>query len=360
MRPATFSFVQISCLFLFSIGLMNHVLLIPVLMDIAGRDAWLSVLLAGVTFIPVSWLIASLIRRTEQKPLLGWIAERYGGWMAHTIAVYASVFMLISFMVTCKDVKIWTTASYLPATPSVIIVASLILIAGYAVWKGFRTVSYCASMLLPFVVLFGEFVMFANFQHKEYDMLLPVFEYGQARMWKGFLCADTGFAEMTLLLFLQHHLSTAVKRRHVIILGLLLLGLSVGPVTGSIAEFGPVEAAMQRYPPFEEWRLVQIGSYISHVDFLSIFQWVTGAFVRMSFLLLIVSESFPLVYRKRIVFALCVAMFMIIQYPLGDMKFFAFLRDFYFPATFYGMLLLLLWITLLVAIGKRPIRREAA
>lgn len=360
MRPATFSFVQISCLFLFSIGLMNHVLLIPVLMDVAGRDAWLSVLLAGVTFIPVSCLIASLIRRTEQKPLLGWIAERYGRWMARLIALYASVLMLLSFTVTCKDTKIWTTASYLPATPTVIIVATLIMIVGFAVGRGFRTVSYSASMLLPFVILFGEFVMTANFQHKEYDLLLPVFEYGQARMWKGLLCADTGFAELTLLLFLQHHLSTTVKRRHVIILGLLLLGLSIGPVTGSIAEFGPVEAAMQRYPPFEEWRLVQIGSYISHVDFLSIFQWVTGAFVRMSFLLLLVSEMCPMAYRKRAVFALSVALFMIVIYPVGDIVFFTFLRDYYFPTTLYGMLALLLWITLLVAIGKRPIRRGIA
>ncbi|XRD23741.1 hypothetical protein AABM34_14730 [Lysinibacillus fusiformis] len=50
------------------------------------------------------------------------------------------------------------------------------------------------------------------------------------------------------------------------------------------------EASKQRYPAYEEWGLVTIGRYIEHLDFFSIYQWLTGTFIRVSFLLYIVAD----------------------------------------------------------------------
>ena len=66
--------------------------------------------------------------------------------------------------------------------------------------------------------------------------------------------------------------------------------MTLGPLIGAITEFGPIEAAKQRYPAYEEWGIATIGRFIEHVDFFSIYQWLTGAFIRIVVFLYIVAD----------------------------------------------------------------------
>ena len=77
----------------------------------------------------------------------------------------------------------------------------------------------------------------------------------------------------------------------------ILMGLTMGPTIGAITEFGPIEAAKQRYPAYEEWGLGSIGRFIEHFDFLSIYQWLTGAFIRVG--LLVIHSSRFIEYDRR-------------------------------------------------------------
>ncbi|MFR9721672.1 hypothetical protein ACL00X_20305, partial [Aeromonas diversa] len=81
-------------------------------------------------------------------------------------------------------------------------------------------------------------------------------------------------------------------------IGLSFLILTLGPTIGAIAEFGPFVAAKQRYPAFEEWRLVSIGRYIEHLDFLSVYQWFVGAFIRLSLLCFLTPDVLQISNKK--------------------------------------------------------------
>lgn len=81
-------------------------------------------------------------------------------------------------------------------------------------------------------------------------------------------------------------------------------------------EFGPAEAATQRYPAYEEWRLATIGRFIEHLDFLSIYQWLTGAFVRIGFILFIVIELLGLAKQKKKVMETIAPAFIFCTLPL--------------------------------------------
>src|SRR5207253_7154220 len=67
--------------------------------------------------------------------------------------------------------------------------------------------------------------------------------------------------------------------------------LTLGPLIGAITEFGPTEAAKQMYPAYEEWAIVSIGRFIEHLDFFSIYQWLSGNFIRVSLFLFIALET---------------------------------------------------------------------
>ena len=55
MQSHKANFSQVFVLFMMSIGLMNHVMVIPMLLAISKRDSWISVLLSG-GFI-LGWLL---------------------------------------------------------------------------------------------------------------------------------------------------------------------------------------------------------------------------------------------------------------------------------------------------------------
>lgn len=63
MTTRQFSFLQISLTFILSVGMVNHVLLIPQLMEVSGRDSWITVLLACVVFLPVFIIIGYIVKR---------------------------------------------------------------------------------------------------------------------------------------------------------------------------------------------------------------------------------------------------------------------------------------------------------
>lgn len=336
MRTPSFSLLQISLIFIQSIGLVNHVLVIPMLLDASGRDAWISTIATFLILIPFFLLVARSAKSLNRRPALEYLGQRFGSAVSGTIAGIFAVVLTLSAAVTTKDMTTWTTSSYLPLTPKYVVAASFLLICAFTASRGLRSVALSAGILLPFIVLFGEFVMVANWPHKDYGLLFPLFEHGKTALARGIPYAGSGLVEVLMLLFVQHRISTPIKHWHLLLLAVLLAGLTLGPLMGSISEFGPIEGAMQRYPAFEQWRLVKIGSFIEHVDFLSIFQWVSGAFVRLSFTLWLISHF--LNHRKYGLPIVSLVILALVLYPIGDIAFVSLLGKYYFPADFYVMI----------------------
>ncbi|MBB6733683.1 endospore germination permease [Cohnella zeiphila] len=353
------SFLQISLIFILSIGLMNHVVVIPVLLDVSRRDAWLSVLLASLLFLPVFAMIAFIIQRTgSDGSILQWLRIRYGKLLSVPVAALLAPLLLLSAYVTGKDMNIWFTYAFLPQTPTVILAVTFLGLACYLAIQGIRSIAFTSAVLLPPVVLFGDFVMTFNFSRKDYALLMPLFEYGSKPMWEGVLYIGSGFLELTFFLLLQPHLTDRITKRGMIVLGLILAGLTIGPTTGALAEFGPIEGSLLRFPAFEEWRIVKIGNYVEHVDFLSIFQWMSGAFVRISLALYLLTEIFG---RGKVWLTVSLAGLLAVGISIrfSDPAFVQFIKTVYFPIHFYALLGLVVVLYFLVLLTKPNERRAS-
>ncbi|SDD97246.1 spore germination protein (amino acid permease) [Paenibacillus sp. UNCCL117] len=356
MPPQKFTILQLSTVFLLSVGMMNHVQVIPLILDVAARDSWLSILLTTALFIPVFLTIGYIIKKTGQQDIRKWLTKAYGRWASVAFSAAAGVLLTAAIIITTKDMSIWTNASYMPNTPMGVIVVSFLATALYTAMKGLRTLVATAGIFLPIIVLLGEFVMMANFQIKDYSLLFPIFEYGPLPMWKGVMYIGAGFVELIFLVFMQHQVSSKVGMWQMLILGLLLAGLTLGPTMGAISAFGPIEAAQQRNAAFEQWRLVKVGNYMEHVDFLSIFQWVGGAFVRIALALYIVRQFVPSNLFLVGITALCAIGAL---YPVGDITFYNFMKNGYYPLMFAGLLALVAVLYILVLISAHRKRGTA-
>lgn len=286
----SFSRIQLIFLLLLSLGISNHVLIIPHLLKSAGRDAWISVLFGYLILICWSLVLFLILKSMRTISFNHWLIGRigaFGFWVINSsIAIYIlSAGMLIIFDTT-KNVNIY----FLPNTPSIIVFLGFILIAYSAARSGLKTIIYMSSVLLPITWLLGIFVAVSTTNSKDYGMLFPIFTEGFHPALQGGAIIFGGSIDLMVLLFLQHKLSKPLNYGTVIILLTLLVGLILGPTMGSIASFGPSQAANLRFPAFEQWRLVMIGRHISHVDFLAVFQLMAGSIVRTSLMIYIFAE----------------------------------------------------------------------
>jgi spore germination protein (amino acid permease) len=300
MKVKPFGILPSIMMIVLSVGLVNHVLVIPLLFDTAKRDAWISVLMGLIVVLPWALLPQlGILKRLKGKPVDQWLKEIMPNFLAWIImGVFLLVQLLIAFETLIMTVS-WTATTYLPNTPSSVVCIVFLGLCLYASISGLRTIAYVSCILLPIVVLLGDFVMSANMPHKDYHYLLPMFENSQISIIRGLLYTLTSSTELFVFMFIQHHVSGKFKRWPFFFLVMFLSLLTLGPVMGSISEFGPVEADKMRYPAFSQWRLVSIGKYFEHVDFFAIFQWMSGALIRLSLCIHILTEFGPFRHAKK-------------------------------------------------------------
>ncbi|MBO9610033.1 MAG: endospore germination permease [Paenibacillaceae bacterium] len=354
------SFLQMAMVFMMCIGLMNHVIVIPLLLSAAERDAWLAVIAAAAVYVVWIPVVGYILRGMNGERFVPWLAGVYGPFAARLIGATAAFYLFFFGGITLKDTTLWTISSYLPQTPALVIASAGMLLIGCAAVAGLRPIAITAGILLPFVILFGFFVMSANIEHKRYELLLPILENGYRPVTHGMLYVGGGFLELLTIVFLQQHLSTKAKTWQLIVLGMIIAGLTIGPTMGSIAEFGPFEAAKQRYPAYEQWRMVKIGKYIEHLDFLSIYQWLTGAFIRISVAVFAIADLLAFRSPRRkimLIVAICALMIAYTLYPYDDVFFVRFMYRVYFPATSCYLIALSLALAVAAWIATRRRRK---
>ncbi|MDM5349443.1 endospore germination permease [Lysinibacillus sphaericus] len=298
------------------IGLKNHVTIIPPLLDAAKRDGWLSVLFSGGIIFFWLFLLVYIQKKSKQEPIRDWLTEKVGKVASSTVIYTVAIFLLIIAAFTMVETLQWVNTTFLPQTPVLILLFVYTILCILLVTTSLQTIVIVNVFVLFGVVILGFFVAFTNIQVKDYSLLRPFFEHGFQPILHGMIFPASGFIELLLLLFLQHQFKEQLRWYHFTIILAILIGLTLGPLIGAITEFGPSEAAKQRYPAYEEWGLVTIGRYIEHLDFFSIYQWLTGTFIRVSFLLYIVVDLLKMTGDPKRIWQMIAPPFFIICLPL--------------------------------------------
>jgi len=356
------SFLQLCMIFLLANGLLSHIIVNPMILSTAGRDSWL---VPVASFLPaLVWYGAVLVimKRSSQSKLQPWLAERTRPWLSWVLVlpVYAHIYLIGALALI--HTGNWTVANYLPETPRTVLMFVLLAVSCFAAVSGIRTIAICSGVLLPAVIALGYFVAISNERLKDYKLLLPILEHGWDPVLHGMIYAGGGLSEVVLLLMLQHRVTTTVKWWQLLILMVVTLHIMLGPLLGAITEFGPEEAAKQTESPFEQWRLVEIGAYIEHVDFLSVYQWLSGATVRIGIALYLLSELIDANKRRTkrwfIVFA-ALSYFALAMLPSSQQAVYHFKFRYFIPgALILECFMSVLW--LLVALFTKSAKGRSA
>jgi spore germination protein KB len=273
-----------------STGLFNHVILIPMLLEAAARDAWLSVLASVFPFLFFIWMIYYITKNTEQEKITNWLKNRYGKFLAAMFVLPLLLILFVHASITFLDTSYWAEIYFLPTTPSFLISAVVLTSCYWLSTRTLKVLAIMATIVLPLVVMLGFFIMSVNTTQKDIEYLFPLFLNGYVPFLKGIFYSLSGLTEIFVIILIQHHLTQKIKFKDIFWLGFVLIGLTIGPLSAAIMEFGPVEARNFAFPAYEEWKLLKIGEFISRLDFLAMFQWVSGAFFRIGLFLYIINQ----------------------------------------------------------------------
>ncbi|WHY78339.1 endospore germination permease [Neobacillus sp. WH10] len=353
---SSISLVQTVMIIFLSTGLLNHIIIIPILLDVAKRDAWVSVLLAGTCSLVWIALLCIGIRKMHKQHLFEWIKQAYHPLVGHLLAIVASVYLFVLCAVTVRDTVHWIHLAFSPNTPILILTFILVLISAINAFLGINSLANTAGFLLPLVIILGLFLMFANIPHRNFSFLKPILAHGMQPVWNGSIYVGAGLVELIMLFFLQHHIQSRISYRSLGIISLLLMFLTIGPLISAVVEFGPEEAAKLRFPVYEEWRLVTIGRYVEHLDFLSIYQWFCGAFLRISLMMFLIIDVFNIQTKRKKMIMLSFIFFILVGItiiPYSDPVFLHLQSKYILPYSLFGILIFSIIVVGLINFGYR-------
>jgi spore germination protein (amino acid permease) len=332
------SIVQMTLIMMTAIGLKVHVLIISFLMQSSGRDAWITVLLAALAVLIWGLLLLYIHNKTEAGNIFDWIESNIGKIPRFIFSNLLWFYLVFMAAFTLRETLVWTETTYLPETPRWITVPVVLLLCFFLANTSLQTMAMTNIIVLTAVLVLGHFVGFSNYQFKDFSMLKPILEHGFGPVFSGLIFSFSGMVELLLLIFMQHKIYDRIKFKHIVVNVALLSWLTLGPLIGSITEFGPTEASRQTYPAYEQWAIVSIGRFIEHLDFFSIYQWLSGNFIRVSFLLFAALET--LKYKSKtgrkwvlVLFCLLTASYQFI--PLNNPNYYQIEKNIIIPFTFW-------------------------
>ncbi|MBT2614509.1 MULTISPECIES: endospore germination permease [unclassified Bacillus (in: firmicutes)] len=359
-KSGKISTLQLSLIVITAVGLKNHVTILPHLLPSAKRDGWISVLLALGLILIWCLLLFYIHKATGQTNIFVWVETNIGKASGKVLSIATSIFFASLAAVSLKEMIMWTKVSYLPITPPIFEIILFTGLCFFLASTNIQTIVITNTFVLTAVIVFGIFVAFANIQFKDFSLLKPIMENGWSPVVSGMIYPLSGLIELIVILFMQQKVHGQLKFKVFTLNAIILTWLILGPLIGSITEFGPLEASRQKYPAFEQWGLVTLGRFIEHLDFLSIYQWLTGAFIRVSFFLFLSLEVLSIKKkRSKTILLLAYSILLIVAntYSFSDVILYHIIGAFVMPITFWFFLAVSILLSIFVFSSNRRKRR---
>ena len=347
-------------LFIMTLPIMGHVVILPIMLDVAGRDAWISILVSIPSAFALAYAIFRLRLRFPDLTIKEMLVRLLGKWFGSMVAIVLIVYFLFLTIVTFVALVDLTNIAFLPETPRVVIIAWFLIFFTYAAAKGIKRIALTAGVLALIGMITGHTVTLMDSAKKDWSQLKPFLEYGLSPVLWGSLILISIWVELLFLLCIP--LKNIHEKRLFLFwsIGILLNALMMfSTLTGVITIFGLGQADNFLFPATEIVRIIELG-FIDRFDVYALILMTFGSYIRCSLYLRIAYEmSLPSCASKwmeRSIFWLYIAFIFFVTVYISAQQFrFEIIMDVYaymvvlFPIPF-----------ILLAISRRKKQNQAS
>ena len=112
------------------------------------------------------------------------------------------------------------------------------------------------------------------------------------------------------------------------------------------------------YPAYEQWRVLSIGEYISHLDFFALYQWLSGALIRIGLFMYLLGTFFSKNMKHyrlnpKLVVVIYLILFALMLIKVESYYFYFAIYKYFLPACIVFFLLQILLSALIVSVLKK-------
>jgi len=268
---------------------MGHIVYIHIAMFFAGRDTWVSVLIADFVALGLVWVYALALGRGQS--VIESATEMLGLWIGKALGWVVASFLLIAGTLTLSNLATFWGRLF-PHTPTLLFVFTLLLLSLWLVHSGIESIARLTQLMLPLLVFIGLSVSLLIMKDRDWGELAPVLAHGIWPVWQGAWVLITMFAEALAMLMIVPYVRQPERlpQEGMIVVGILLV-MFMGPALGPITVFGEGLAQALTYPTFAEIQYINFTGVLERIDLLGVLLWTAGTLLRTSILLFAAVEA---------------------------------------------------------------------
>jgi spore germination protein KB len=284
MEKAKISGIQLFALmFIFELG---TALVVSYGRD-AGKDAWLSILLAMSGGVILSFIYLLLSHQHPNLLLTGYIREILGKYLGWIMGLLYCVYFLYICGRNVREFGDLLISSTLQETPLVVINITLVLVMCYVIHLGVEVVGRTAEVFIVILVLLGIsgsfFVLISG--DVEFHRILPVLEQG----WKPILTTAFPhllifpFGEMIVFTMIVPYLNRPQFAKRVWLTALISSGLILcWTALLNISVLGAAMMKKSTFPTLTAVGKVNLFEFIERLDAIVVFTLLITVFFKAS------------------------------------------------------------------------------
>lgn len=262
----------------------GHMLLLPSMFSLSGRDGWIAILFA----MPIGFLLGFVLYRLHtlhpSKTLVEMLEHGFGRIIGKGLTMGLLVYFLYMLVITLYGLFDFIQVVFLPETPRWAISFAFYIVVLYAIRVGIESITRISEPLVLIIIFTGGAIGIATLPDKDYRHLFPLFEHGMVPLLSGILVTAALFGEFVILLMLKLKKDYAKSKSLLLtnsVLVLLITMMFLGTLISTLMIFGEAQVKNLEYPAQSVVRMVKFG-FIERYDIYGIAVMTLGCVIRMS------------------------------------------------------------------------------
>jgi spore germination protein KB len=260
------------------------VLLMPSITTVlAGHDMWLTPAMGSISGFVIIWVTYRLHQLYPNQTIYTYMEAIIGKIPGKIVGFLFLLFNLHILGATSRDYAEFIVGNFFEKTPIVVIIASMILVCGYAVRGGIEVIARCAQLFLPVILLLLLLNILFIIPEMKLSNMLPFLEKGIVPPLKGSLVVQGWFCQYMLISFLYPSLKDKDKAMKWGFLSVTACAVSMVLVNLATLLLMGLLAGRFNYPVLSASRYIMLADFFEHVEAMIMMSWVLGAFCKISF-----------------------------------------------------------------------------
>ncbi|MGE7823837.1 GerAB/ArcD/ProY family transporter [Paenibacillus sp. NPDC093718] len=253
----------------------------------AKQDAWLVVVVAMLTGMLLLFIYLYIQNQNLEHALPQILNQYFGKYIGSIITAAYIVYFAYESMRNTREFADIINISFLPSTPLYFLILLMVLLSGYAVWKGIEVFFRVTEFLLPFTLIGYILIvlMFIGSNIIHLERLMPILENGILPVLRASLpeVISFPFGQVVVFLMFWSHLDdkktlSKASLSSYIFVGIFLLIFNIL----NLAILDPTITSISTFPLLRSVRLIEIADFLERLDPLIILLIYIGIFVKMT------------------------------------------------------------------------------